>query len=289
MKLLTPYKKQFFPIKENKNILKEFIVNDISQLKKYLEMSDEDNGIDLLNHAPYILDTYVDNIKDIIDSFGDDSNELNDFLDDMEWTDVIPILKKYRNNSEVKNLLKKIGGANPFILDIEPKDIPSWYFLIRASIVKNQWLIHFTDSATLIEKRGFDNLVSDLSRLGLTRYSQIDMSQRSKNGYGFSYLLSDYIKYGKSKGESLEPWKYGKEAVIFRASGLRCYHRTDEEYQVIFKGDTAKDLILIRYDDKTKQYFIKSKKTNEIIIKNASLEKLVDWIIKNYDQYRGHI
>ena len=71
--------------------------------------------------------------------------------------------------------------------------------------------------------------------------------------------------------------------VLFRASGVKMWHYSDEEPQVIFYGNTAKNIIPITKGENY-AYAIKSK--DKILYESDELEKVVDWVVDNYDQYR---
>jgi hypothetical protein len=83
-------------------------------------------------------------------------------------------------------------------------------------------------------------------------------------------------------------WKYGNEAVIFRASGIRTEHYGDEEPQVIFYGNTARDIIPVESGE-NKNYAFKSKLTGRILYEADDLQELVYWLVRHFDQYRKHL
>jgi len=64
-----------------------------------------------------------------------------------------------------------------------------------------------------IAKNGFTIGMSDMRKLGLTTYARNDGYSKKYGGYNFAFSLDerDY-KYAGNK--------YGKEAIVFRASGL---------------------------------------------------------------------
>jgi hypothetical protein len=66
---------------------------------------------------------------------------------------------------------------------------------------------------------------------------------------------------------------------MFRANGIEVWHYGDEEYQVIFKGSTARDIIPIWESDG--QWFAGDY--------NKGFDSLIDsvsWIENNFDQYK---
>lgn len=88
---------------------------------------------------------------------------------------------------------------------------PSWFVLSKPQIVKNQWLIHFTNNAEAIAGGGFKHGVSDLTRLGGALSNAID-AKRATGKFNFAYLLSE--------SNFREGLKYGHEAVVIQ--GQRC-------------------------------------------------------------------
>lgn len=110
---------------------------------------------------------------------------------------------------------------------------PSWFNLTRPKLVKNQWLIHFTNDAEAIAKQGFKHGVRDLTRLGNATSNALH-AKRSSGKFNFAYLVSDP---GYRKGV-----KYGHEAVVFKANGVAAWHEGDQETQVVFEGSTARDI-----------------------------------------------
>jgi len=96
---------------------------------------------------------------------------------------------------------------------------PSWALLEYKTLIKNQWLIHFTNHADDVAKQGFRYGVNDFTRLALTTWTENDHRDK-QGGYNFAFRLKDFHYMARS-GNS---WKYGKECVIFRASGILCRH-----------------------------------------------------------------
>ena len=269
---------------------KEFVVAGISELKNYINMNPQQKGKDLLYNTPYIIDQYLDWIVDKAKNL--DDQDMIDLVDDNEWDQVVDKLFSDKNYEDIIPDITENAYTHMRSFDIPAEEQPSWAYFDNPEIIKNQWLIHFTnENPKDIQKYGFEDLVDDIAHLGLTTFFSKTSANRSKEGYGFSYLLSDYIKYGKGSRSKSE-WKYGKNAVLFRASGVRVWHLTDDEYQTIFKGNTARDIIPIYYNEDTGTYQIENKKNKkefQVIYENEELEKVVSWIVKNFNQYRSVI
>ena len=264
-------------------ILKEYVTRDIVYLTDYFKMPDS-KKIEYLPHEhPYFF-------RDFLEETGTDFEEPSEytdvdgedvfmFEDDMElisWLD--------KNNKELftefgEYLFNKIKNNELLIPD---EDYPAWsFFDDTPELIKNQWLIHFTKDAYGIAENGFKYGVDDMSKLGLTtRLSEFD---KKYGGYNFAYTLGDFERYARS-GSYGDKYKYGGEAVVFNASGIKVWHYGDGEPQVIFYGNTAKNIIPIRfnYDD---DFYVQSKK-GRVLYKNEKLPKVVAWIKNNYQQYR---
>lgn len=267
---------------EVENFINEYVTNDEISLMKYLTLPLDEKYVMIAYIYPFFIEKFLE------ENDNDEMlRELKDFLNDggTEYEFV------YELRSENNELFKEYGewlygnmvGYNSSSLDVLPEEMPAWaYFDDQAEIIKNQWLIHFTSDAYGIAKEGFKYGVDEINKLGLTTYySEFD---KKYGGYNFAYTLDDYKKYSKVGSR----YKYGEEVVVFRASGVRVWHNTDEEYQTIFYGNTAKNIIPI-IDGETKRWGIYSNRSGNLIVEHDNLTKLIYWIIKNYDQYRKHL
>ena len=268
-------------------ILKEYVTRDIVYLKDYFKMPDS-KKIEYLPHEhPYFFrDFLVETDTDFeeptekqrsksTDVWGEDIDMFEDDMDLLDWL--------YKNNKELyieygEYLLEKIKNNELLIPD---EDYPAWSFFDDSpELIKNQWLIHFTKDAYGIAENGFKYGVDDMSKLGLTtRLSEFD---KKYGGYNFAYTLGDFERYGQSGYR--EKYKYGGEAVVFNASGIKVWHYGDGEPQVIFYGNTAKNIIPIRFNYEG-EFYVQNKK-GRLLYKNEKLSKVVDWIKNNYQQYR---
>lgn len=267
---------------EVENFINEYVTNDEISLMKYLTLPLDEKYVMIAYNYPFFIEKFLE------ENDNDEMlRELKEFLNDggTEYEFV------YELRSENNELFKEYGewlygnmvGYNSSSLDVLPEEMPAWaYFDDQAEIIKNQWLIHFTSDAYGIAKEGFKYGVNEINKLGLTVfYSEFD---KKYGGYNFAYTLDDYKKYSKVGSR----YKYGEEVVVFRASGVRVWHNTDEEYQTIFYGNTAKNIIPI-IDGETKRWGIYSNRSGNLIVEHDDLTKLIQWIIKNYDQYRKHL
>lgn len=267
---------------EVENFINEYVTNDEISLMKYLTLPLDEKYVMIAYNYPFFIEKFLE------ENDNDEMlRELKDFLNDGGTEgDFV-----YELGSENDELFKEYGewlyvnlvGYNSSSLDVLPEEMPAWaYFDDQAEIIKNQWLVHFTSDADGIAKQGFRYGVDEIDKLGLTVfYSEFD---KKYGGYNFAYTLDDYKKYSKVGSR----YKYGEEVVVFRASGVRVWHYTDEEYQTIFYGNTAKNIIPIT-EGENKRWGIYSNRSGRLIVEDEDLTKLIYWIIKNYNQYRKHL
>lgn len=250
-----------------KTLLLEYINEPISILKRYLTQTKEEQkteiGLeqDCLEYLgiyhPAIYEKYRKN------NYGESSELLMREYPDIfkQWCEFL--YKKHRSD------------------DIFVNGYPTWNYVSYESIVKNQWLIHFSDDAQYIAlEQKFSLGVYDYTRLGLTTH--LPESEKEGGGYNFAYLLSDYKRYGKERSR----WKYGKEAVLFKASGVKVWHYGDQEPQVIFWGPSAFDIVCIREDKNTGDYYVYTANAKYNSPFSGDFDECVDWITNNFNQYK---
>lgn len=272
-----------------RSVLKEYVTNDIVYLKDYFKTPIEKKKHYLpFSYYQFFRDFLIEedidfeDPKDLVASNyeGEPDEEVNMFDDDLDlmyWLET--------NNAElfdryVNYLYERVLSAT---LPIGDEEYPAWsYFSDNPEVIKNQWLVHFTRHEDDIARDGFKYGVSEMDKLGLTTY--LSDFEKKYGGYNFAYTIDDMKRYARVR-KGL--YKYGEGAVLFRASGIRIYHETDREPQVIFYGNTARDIIPISVWQGS--WSIKNKKTGETIFEREDLDEVVDWAIKNYPQYKNTI
>lgn len=271
--------------------LNEYITNDEIYLRDYLSMPKASKMEylpydyfyffnDFLDETDYEFNPpketkpsdYFDGPEEEVDMF-DDNSELISWLEQND---------RYTYDAFAEYLYNKINNNT---LPINDSEYPAWsYFDDNPTLVKNQWLIHFTDNADDIAKEGFKFGVDDMTKLGLTTH--LGEFDKKYGGYNFAYLIHDFSRYAKGnyyRGK----YKYGKEAVVFNASGIKVWHYGDEEPQVIFFGNTARNIIPITRGENS-DYAIYGK-NGSVLFENDDLERVVYWLTDNYEQYRKSI
>lgn len=239
---------------------RSYLVSDMSDLKKYLT-DDSSRGFEVaeLNRSAFFewLESSYD--KELINNYGHEGGE-----EDI-WS--------YDIDSLPEGILKKYYKSGWWEGKVDEEYDPTWNCMKYIGLIKNEWLIHFTDDAYSIARSGFKYGVDDLSRLCLTTH--FGQNAKKSGGYNFAFTASYTEKLRPSRGR----YTYGEEAVLFKANGIEVYHHGDQEYQVIFKGSTARDIIPLRQSggswyagDYDKEF--------------EKLEDLVSWVINNFDQYK---
>jgi len=259
--------------------LNEYLQDDEVQLYNMFQMTWDEKYLECTYQWDYLLEDFLAIWKT------DDPEELEIIEDsDLESYDK---LEKF--DTIGSNIRKKFGrwifdNINNMGID----DIPSWIYFSEPKIIKNQWLIHCSDYASDIEKEGFTHGVDDINGLGLTTY--IPHVAKSKGGFNFAYTVADFDRYGKGWGRhGKHNFKYGSEAVIFKTSGVRVWHSGDGEYQTIFLGKKAKNIVYLQFDDSIDKWFITSKITKNILVKKEKISDIAEWLDINYAQYHKHL
>jgi len=286
-----------------KDLLKEYVDTDVVRLQQYLnstpeQMADEIAG--MIGYKQIIDDYFIKNRglypKEINWNAGKETMSVTQLYANTlalgKW-DVLKQTDPVLYGAIVDWFMDKIYGEEQSFMSfmngfgIQPAEIPSWFYLHEPTLVKNQWLVHGTSrmDGRMMARRGFIKGINDPTKLGLTTWLQ---GKKIGDGYNFAYTPEDFAKYGVDGSEI----KYGDGTfLVFRASGIRCWHDADDEYQVIFHGKTARDIVFV--DEMMGTYTIHSKDVKPLIQTNAEYNNdpnsIVDWVINNYEQYRKSI
>jgi hypothetical protein len=261
---------------EGIDVLTESVTRDIGYLYQYLKA----DPVSILPYDyPFMLSDWLDDYDIELPS------EITDWDDSekVEWLQTNnPKAFKQFGNYLLNSRTVADDGHTKISFDTRPK------------LMRNAWFIHFTDDASSIWREGFTHGTQDMSYLGLTT----QRSMKSKSSYpkwAFAYDVNDFARYYRS-GRYDGP-KYGSEAVVFQASGVKADHYGDEEPQVIFDIDTAKNIIAIEKWDNEKYgdvWAVMNKDSKTPIFQAQGdewkeFERCVKWIISNYGQYKNAV
>lgn len=268
--------KSFVSSNKNFNQLNEHLSKNLTALRDYIGSTEDEKIRSLPKEYPYIFSDFIIDTGYVLKNKKETSYE-----DIIEWLE--------------KNDKKTYFKFGKYLYDkVENRDLPaeamsqypSWSFFESPELVKNQWLIHFTTRSKAISRGGFSIGASDPKKLGLT--SKLSNRDKEKGGYNFAFLLSDFVDYYLYPSAYGPQPKYGNEAVLFKASGIRVWHNGDSEYQVIFYGNEAKDFVPITLGKKG-YWAVWDKMGRRVLYESNDLKKVSDWVVKNYAQYRKSI
>jgi hypothetical protein len=259
-------------IKVFENFVNEYLTTKLIQLKDNLSGSN-DSKISKLPYTYYYL----------INNFFSESGRNPKEVPDKSGLDLIEWLENHDSQTYTDFAHYLYDRIMSDKLEVNFSNYPSWYFFdSNPKVVKNQWLIHFTSDAQGIVEGGFKWGANDPEKLGLT--TQLEREDKSRGGYNFAFLASNFVDYyTRVSAYGLMP-KYGYQAVLFRASGLETWHRGDEESQVIFYGREARNFVAIVFGKGGKWQVLNGK--GRSIFEDDDISIVVNWIIDNYQQYR---
>jgi len=170
-----------------------------------------------------------------------------------------------------------------------PAEAPTWSYLDYERMVKpDTWLIHFTNAADNITQKGFTHGMDDMTKLGLTTHYRDDSGYKKFGGYNFAFEAdSKYAKY------AAHDRKYGNEAILFQAAGVKAYHYGDEESQVMFWGKSVSPNRVIRLSRDGDDWCVTTSgsmyEKNRECAYRSSFPDVVNWVERNYQQYRHQI
>ena len=258
-------------MKTFKQYLLEYVSNNIIYFKKYLNMSDDDKGKELAilayyNFPEFVMTEYNKKIEDFNDPYEFEKNFPNYF----------DKYGKFLYDMSIGN-----GGRGINMSDYLTDDmLPAWVYFNDPKIFKTGWVIHFTNSSVHdIAKEGFYSGIQGYENLGLSDYAYKTEGER---GYSFAFDVNEFQKFAMDKWDR-SSFKYCKQCVVLRTSGIKTWHNGDEEPQVIFWDEDAKDIVPIYETNGT--YGVEELNSERIIYQDEDLNKVVEWIIANFDQY----
>jgi len=279
---------------------------DITTLWRYLNLSLDEKTNDLLDRTkPYRAvnslfeyggetsdETATDfaDVKDVAHAFGSDNFTWEQVRQRFPYlmTDVFNFFKeKIRQNDKSFDGKRDIFRDTRALFDIMlTAKLPTWIYIKPVSLLKNQWLFHGTNLKDVdsILKTGFIG-VTNYKMLGLTTH--VKNSNKELDGFSFAYSI-DEITTNRAT-VSGRGFRYGdeKNVIMFRASGIAVYHRTDDEFQTIFKSNSTTDRVHLQFLDSNGggEWNVLSA-SKQSIFKSKNLKDAALWVVRNYDQYR---
>ena len=177
-------------------------------------------------------------------------------------------------------------------------------------IVHNEWMVHFSDYADKIAKEGFTKGNDYDGKLKSATYQR----GKTEGGYNYAYLASDVIG---GKGYKFLDYLKERETpfVMFKGNGYRFHHNQDEENQVVLNNIQKGTMVFVRrlYDQwcvlstanpnwKKRTKDINPRPEDErfamynprniiegILYSDDDIDKVIKWVMNNFDQYRNKI
>lgn len=174
-----------------------------------------------------------------------------------------------------------------YMMAHDPAEAPTWAHMSLNQpklLPRETWLVHFSDNALDIAYNGFIYGVDQMDRLGLTCY--LGGAEKKYGGYNFAFIAdSRDAKFAATKR------KYGEHAVMFQNSGVSTYHYGDDENQVMFHGADVvpKDIVFLKNDGGDWHVIPKNRSINRDYLFKGTFETCVEWVEKNFNQYRRAI
>lgn len=211
-------------------------IEDLEALIAYLSMSDEDKAVDFVYDQTWVVKNETTAVEDAIED-ADTSQEVVEEL--QEFADDEDIFSGDLSEEAIRAIAKHldIDRATEHLAAYEPGDVPTWNVAtLDKQDIQNGWLVHASDHASSIERKGFTRGVSDLTKLGLTTH--LPEFYKEDVGYDFAFTPNDFSHYGFYAGRP----KYGNGLVIFKAPYVLIWHYGDGEPQAIFWGPDATDI-----------------------------------------------
>jgi GNAT superfamily N-acetyltransferase len=280
---LPDWYKEREPIDEKTSSLGKtsFVGNDLVWLKSYLTMTDAQKGEELARNWTRDFLVFLKRTnpalfrklglatpakwKEYAEDYNDRLDAATAFFQDKDMFDKVP-------PAVYESFLEPQGN---YIMQNDPAEAPTFLHMSYKGIVRNQWLLHYTDEPDAIARQGFTIGMGDMDKLGLTTYYK---DEGKTGGYNFAVLAE--------RANSIQGFNFGEHAVLFRASGLLTYHWADEFDQVIFTGEDARDIIPIHHDKNTGHWQLPSDSNGKPVFEAEDIQDVVDWAINNLEQYR---
>ncbi len=232
---------------------------DLGMLRDYLK-----HGIDP-HDFPHLLEQYFEaNGFDLPEGFESDYEQL-DKMSESELQAFKGWLEK--NNHLMHDAFE--GAHSPSYLHLDYQKI----------VPPGTWLIHFSNNAADIGRKGFEYGHEDMYSLGLTTWFT-DKARMREQGWNFAFEAgSNYAAQAAYKQ------KYGEHAVMFQCAGVNAFHSGDQEAQIIYQGKDARNIVTLMRNDSEWEV---SAKNGRVIFK-SEYENVVQWVISNYNQYKNVI
>ncbi len=248
--------------------LAEALPNELAYLAKSLQLTDEEKAVDAAYHYAYSLKRYAAGNEIALETDVDD--DPHGAVEELQT----------KHPEQFKEFADWV--LTRVMPQAEDHELP-WATLNFRGYVRDEWLLHFSDDAHRVWDSGFKYGVDpdDTRRIALTT-NYAEKTRKKGPGFNFAFLAKDVKRYAYDRhGRGT---KYGKEAVMFRASGIKVWHSGDDEPQVIFMGQNAHDPVYLYRGGEG--WAVGERPEGEPIFQAEDLDEVIDWVSANYSQYR---
>lgn len=263
----------------------------LNNLVAEINLTGTDRDIDIaLNFFPHHFSDWLEELGD-----GDGvPPELQNIIDQYEdWEDTGIIDDLHRADEQL------VADYGEWLFDHYSYDIyndpfvhPPYLTFSGAQLMPDDWLVHFTDDARAIVNEGFVGNVIDTRNLALTGNTPKSMRD-DDSGFAFAFEPNDVASYA---GDRHGGFKYGKEAVLFRAESVRTWHAGDREPQHIFWGPAAHAIMRIVPDGRDEwrlldanyeDVFEQESEADPSLEPTRSMDDLIEWVAEHVNAADG--
>ncbi len=150
------------------------------------------------------------------------------------------------------------------------------HFDVRGPVLPpDTWLVHFVDEPESVGRDGFAYGHEDERTLGLTTHF-VDSVRKNGPGWNFAFRATSPDARNAASAR-----KYGRNAVLFQAPGVRVYHWGDEEEQVIFWGPSVRQFILLHRSSEV-EWGVADARSGEFA-REGYFRDVVEWATDHFD------
>lgn len=250
-------------------------------LKQYMNMSEDEKACECAYMCPWHLIDFME-LRDDFFELVEGMRQNGDLPEDLWDMDSVDISEHI--GPLFRTTLKNFSGQYiDYVMSSGGKDMPLFVIADYVKEVHNEWLVHMTNNYQGVWHEGF-SIGVDVNDLA---YTPGRGTTKFKHGAGYNFA------FNASRADEAENSCYGDYCILFQASGIEIYHHGDEQYQTIFYGPSAKNLILILrpdYGNYAGMWCIEDElRSGNYLCHFEDLQDAVYWAIKNYAQYTSHL
>jgi len=268
------------------NKLFEYLQQEEQLLYDYFNMSDDEKYINNTWINQYRIKDFIRTI-DLEDFFDEKEIEEFDFdtedIDNNETEDIFYEFENYYQDKKKEKFLIAFGEYCYEKLDYHNQAANLMFNYPQR--FKKDWIVYKNNTGRIAKfyKDGFENGLDEHDELYNWFY---DGNQN--NQYGDIHIgrpSGDISSYNFEVGQN-------EDVLMFKSSGVQLSDYSNNIDVVAFYGKAVHDLIWIEYgtsesDNFWEVWYIESK-NGERLIEKEELEEVIEWVEKNYDQYRKH-